>query len=132
MKMARQTRFIALTLWFASTSCTYRSSLHENAGFSHQPHGVPPEIDMYRDDWPLPNRDYENTRATFKSAIDSSNVTDLTEAWQRKIEPAVGPFGSVTSNPLILGDTIYLQDMSSHVHCLNRETGEPRWVFRNG
>jgi glucose dehydrogenase len=134
MKMARQTGLIVLTSWIATTSCTYRSSLHDDASFGvrSEAHGVPPEVEMNRDDWPLPNRDYDNTRASFTSAIDSSTVMQLTEAWRLKIEPAASPFGSVTSNPLILGDSVYLQDMSSHVYALDRDTGKSRWMFRHG
>ena len=134
MSWTRQTGSIAIALWLATTSCTYRSSLHEDASFgiSSNTHGVPPEVELYRDDWPLPNRDYDNTRANLKAAIDSRNVARLTEAWRLVIEPAAGPFGSVTGNPLILGDAVYLQDMSSHVHALDRDTGKARWMFRHG
>ena len=34
----------------------------------------PPEVTQYAKDWPLPGKDYNNTRATTDSAINSSNV----------------------------------------------------------
>jgi glucose dehydrogenase len=94
--------------------------------------GVPAEVATFQDDWPLPNRDYDNTRATFTASINAKNVAGLKEAWRLSLTPASSPFGTMTSNPLILGDAVYLQDMSSHVYCLDRETGAVRWKFTHG
>lgn len=75
---------------------------------------VPPEVLQHAHDWPLPNKDYSNTRATADSAIDSGNVKGLEMAWSVPIN-ATGLFGSASTNPLILGDTVYFQDLSSNV-----------------
>lgn len=37
----------------------------------------PPEVTQYAKDWPLPGKDYNNTRATTDSTINSSNVSTL-------------------------------------------------------
>src|SRR5690606_37769629 len=42
---------------------------------------IPPEVAGAMDEWPLPNRTYDNARATTDSAIDSSNVGELGLAW---------------------------------------------------
>ncbi|HKU38502.1 MAG TPA: PQQ-binding-like beta-propeller repeat protein [Polyangiales bacterium] len=138
MTSARPTLYASAALLVAS--CSARSTLVVDAGtesskrfgLSEDTHGVPPEVHAYRDDWPLPNRDYDNTRASTKASIDSTNVGRLTVAWRATFAAAPGPFGSVTSNALILGDDIYVQDMSSHVYCLDRTTGKQRWMFRHG
>jgi outer membrane protein assembly factor BamB len=89
--------------------------------------GVPPEVAAHAEDWPLPNWNYDNTRSP-KTRIDSSNIASLHEAWRYKIEISdlTGNY-FVTSNPLILGDTIYFQDMMSNVHALDRAKGTLRW-----
>jgi glucose dehydrogenase len=87
---------------------------------------VPPEVVQYADDWPLPGRDYANSRATTDSSIDSSNVATLAIAWQTEL-PGRGSYGHLATTPLIAGDTIYIQDLSSNVTAIDRETGAVRW-----
>lgn len=72
---------------------------------------VPPEVLKYASDWPLPNRDYGNTRATADSTINSSNAGGLGLAWFFRI-PGVGAYGGAASTPIIMGDTVYFQDLS--------------------
>lgn len=87
---------------------------------------VPPEVVKYADDWPLPGRDYLNSRATFDSSIDSTNVATLTPAWQVPL-PGRGSYGNAATTPIIAGDTIYVEDLSSNVTAVDRETGQVRW-----
>jgi glucose dehydrogenase len=94
--------------------------------------GIPAEVSKFQADWPLPNRDYDNTRATFTASINAKNVGRLKESWRFEVPAATAPFGTLTSNPLILGDAVYVQDMSSHVYCLDREKGTQRWQFKHG
>ena len=89
--------------------------------------GAPPELEQFADDWPMPNRDSRNTRAVFNSPIDSTTVAGLEVAWRYEIEHS-GSFGSASTTPVILGDTIYFEDNSGQVHALDRETGEARWI----
>lgn len=87
---------------------------------------VPPEVADNAEDWPLPNKDYESTRATFNSAISSENVSDLKVAWSFPI-PGMGAYGAAASNPIIVGDAVYFQDLRCNVFALDLETGELRW-----
>lgn len=87
---------------------------------------IPPEIAEHAKDWPLPNKDYNNTRATIDSTINSTNVKSLAVAWSIPIN-ATGFFGSASSNPLIIGDTIFFQDLSSNVFSMKLENGSLNW-----
>jgi glucose dehydrogenase/plastocyanin len=87
---------------------------------------VPPEIDQNAKDWPLPNRDYENTRSTTDSSINISNAATLGEAWHFDI-PGIGRSGGGTSTPIILGNTVYFQDLKSNVFAFDLQTGEMKW-----
>jgi alcohol dehydrogenase (cytochrome c) len=87
---------------------------------------IPPEVLQNAKDWPLPNKDYSNTRATENCTINSTNVMNLKIAWSVPIN-ASGLFGSASSNPLILGDTIYFQDLSSNLFSLKMDSGEINW-----
>ena len=87
---------------------------------------VPPEIEEFADDWPAPQGNLAGHRANMASAINAGNVSELGVAWIFPIE-ASGPFGGMTGQPLIVGDTIYVQDMRSNVFALDRNSGEVRW-----
>jgi len=87
---------------------------------------IPPEVAQHAKDWPLPNKDYGNTRATTDSSISSTNVKSLKVAWSMPIN-ATGLFGSASSNPLIIGDAVFFQDLSSNVFSLKLENGALNW-----
>jgi glucose dehydrogenase len=86
----------------------------------------PPEVREFAADWPLPGRDYRNSRATTDSSIDSSTVGRLEPAWHVAL-PGVGGYGNAATTPLIAGDTVYVEDLSSNVHALDLATGAVRW-----
>jgi outer membrane protein assembly factor BamB len=86
----------------------------------------PPELAEFANQWPAHNLDLANTRATTESSIDSSNVSKLKVKWRFKLRGA-GAFGAFSSAPIVLGNTTYLQDLSSNVYALDRETGKVRW-----
>jgi len=88
---------------------------------------VPPEVSEYAGDWSLPNYDYANTRASNTTAIDASSVNDLGVAWSFALN-ASGQFGAASSNPLIMGDTVYFQDINANVFALSLETGDVVWA----
>ena len=96
------------------------------AASSPASNAVPPEITQNAKDWPLPNRDYENTRATTDSSINSSNAATLGEAWHFDI-PGIGRSGGGTSTPIILGNTVYFQDLKSNVFAFDLQTGQMKW-----
>ena len=87
---------------------------------------IPPEVTQHAKDWPLPNRDYGNTRFTADATINSGNVGNLGLAWTFKI-PGVGAFGGAASNPIIMGNNIYFQDLKANVFSLNLQDGHVNW-----
>lgn len=87
---------------------------------------MPPEIAEFANDWPMAQANYAATRASASSPIDSSNVSELGIAWSYPLD-AVSGYGAITSNPIVLGDTIFLVDNVGNVHSINRETGEVKW-----
>jgi outer membrane protein assembly factor BamB len=86
----------------------------------------PPEVEQAAHEWPLPNKDYGNSRATFDSDIDSTNVSDLEAAWAFPI-PGIGSYGGGASNPLIINGVVYFQDLQSNVFAIDLESGEVLW-----
>jgi glucose dehydrogenase len=83
-------------------------------------------VAAHSDDWPLPGRDYRNTRATSDSSIDSSTVASLGVAWEVPLPGGIA-YGNASTTPLILGDTVYVQDLTSNVRAIDRATGALRW-----
>jgi len=92
---------------------------------------APPEFAEFGSQWPAHNLDLANTRDTTHSSIDSTDVSMLQVKWRFKLTGA-GAFGSFSSAPIVLGNTVYLQDLSSNVYALNRETGKVRWKHMFG
>ncbi len=88
---------------------------------------VPPEVSRYYGDWPLPHYDYANTRATEFSTINSSNVSTLGAAWVHNVPSGQSTYGSISTMPIIIGDTVYLQDLGDNFMALDVATGEQRW-----
>ena len=65
---------------------------------------TPPEVAEAADDWPLPGRDYGNTRAVPESPIDRATVDQLEEQWQaleRWAHELKGPGVLVLPQPLL-------------------------------
>ncbi len=87
---------------------------------------VPPEVTQYAKDWPLPNKDYNNSRATTDSTITSANVNTLGVAWASPI-PGKGFFGAATTMPIIMGNTVYYQDTNNNIIALDMATGKTIW-----
>jgi glucose dehydrogenase len=92
------------------------------AGAATPPAGTPREVARATRAWPTPNHDYANTRSTTTSPIRKRSVRDLDVAW------AASPdgMGSLTTSPLILGQTIYLADANGTVFALDRASGDLR------
>lgn len=86
---------------------------------------VPPEIADNPNDWVVEGKDLAMTRNA-TSNINASTVSGLGEAWRVAIDGVSG-FGAIASNPIIIGDTVYLQDMQSNVYSFAKETGELKW-----
>ena len=89
---------------------------------------IPPEIADAEGNWPTAQGDYAATRSAAGSAIDASNVTQLEPAWRYSLAATSSAYGSITSTPLSIGDTIYFQTMDRNVHAVSKSTGERRWI----
>jgi len=90
---------------------------------------VPDEITKSPADWPMANHDYSNTRAYTGGGINSKSVSKLGLAWSLPIT-GVSEWGAATTNPLILGSTVYLQDLKSNIYSINLTSGKLNW-FKN-
>ncbi|HVL32676.1 MAG TPA: PQQ-binding-like beta-propeller repeat protein [Actinomycetota bacterium] len=89
--------------------------------------GVVPELVREADaEWAAPNHDYANTRAASDSDITRASVAKLREAWRFEI-PGVSAYGAAATNPLIVGNRVYFQDLSSNVIALDLRNGKPVW-----
>src|SRR6476659_3172464 len=75
---------------------------------------LPPDAAAFSQQWPAFNLDLANTRATTASRIDSTNVASLKPVWRFKLT-GEGAFGTFASTPIVLGRTVFLQDLASNV-----------------
>ena len=87
---------------------------------------IPPEVEAAAAEWPLPGKDYGNTRATTDSAINSGNVSQLAPAWNYKLHGA-SKWGSAAGSPLIAGGVVYFQDLDSNVYAFDLQSGDLIW-----
>jgi outer membrane protein assembly factor BamB len=87
---------------------------------------IPPEITQYAKDWPLPNHDYSQTRATTDSTINSSNVGTLGAVWAFPVS-GTGLFGSLSCTPIVMGSNIYLQDLGNNMYSIDLAKGTLNW-----
>ena len=87
---------------------------------------IPPEVTEYANDWPMSQGNLFSDRTAKSTTIDSGNVTQLEVAWELPLE-AVSGFGAITSNPIVLGDIIYIIDNNGNVSSVDRETGSINW-----
>ncbi|RKT19412.1 alcohol dehydrogenase (cytochrome c) [Streptomyces sp. 1114.5] len=78
-------------------------------------------------DWPLSNGDLTNTRNVTRTAIDSRTVKDLKVKWRLPLEGKPTFAGVMASNPIVVGDTVYLINLDSDVTAVDKETGKVRW-----
>lgn len=88
--------------------------------------GVPPEL---RDEgnWAIANGDYASTRSVPDSPITSKTVGDLALDWSYEAKGG-GTFGNLTTTPLVVGDHVYVGDLTTRVHSIDRKTGEAEFV----
>jgi outer membrane protein assembly factor BamB len=96
------------------------------SGCSSPKSNIPSEIGDYQHDWPTANCAYDNTRATTDSLISRDNVPTLGLAWSIDIT-GIGEWGGMASNPIILGDKVYCQDLKSNTYAIDLKSGELLW-----
>lgn len=87
---------------------------------------VPPEISNNPGDWPTENKNLAMTRFVDDSNISAETVNTLGVAWTFPLDVTSG-FGAITSNPIVIGDVVYIEDMMSNIYAINKETGEQLW-----
>jgi alcohol dehydrogenase (cytochrome c) len=87
---------------------------------------MPPEIAQSTADWPVAQGNLAAHRAAAASPITAATIDRLQVAWRFPLE-AVSGYGAVTANPIVIGETVYLQDMESNVFAISRGDGALRW-----
>jgi glucose dehydrogenase len=87
---------------------------------------IPPEVEQFAAEWPLANKDYQNTRATMDSEINAENVAQLGVAWSYDLQGA-SKWGSAAGGPLIANNIVYFQDLHSNVFAFDLESGGVIW-----
>ncbi|HWV35932.1 MAG TPA: PQQ-binding-like beta-propeller repeat protein [Thermomicrobiales bacterium] len=88
---------------------------------------IPPEFTAAETNWPAENYDLKSTRHVQGSSISSQNIDQLGQAWTLPVTVSA-PYGALVSNPVIAGDTLFIQDAQSNVYAVNKETGEKVWT----
>jgi outer membrane protein assembly factor BamB len=74
----------------------------------------------------FPGVDAVNSRQA-QGSIDSSNVTQLEEAWSLPLT-AQSSYGAHSSAPVIVNGVIYSQDLESNVQAIDLESGDVQWT----
>ena len=59
--------------------------------------------------------------------LDAKTIPRLEVRWRFRLHANVTAFGAMTSNPIIRGNTVYLQDSSSSVYALDARSGALLW-----
>ena len=80
--------------------------------------------------WELPNGDLAGTRAAADASIDAGTVSKLEVRWRYPLTAKANYTGTFASTPVADEETVYIQDLQSNVHALDRATGKLRWVHR--
>ena len=86
----------------------------------------PPEWAANAGSWPAHNLDLANTRALLDGRIDAHDVATLRAKWTFKL-PYAGGYGAFTSNPIVAGGVVYIEDPDSDVFALRLATGTLLW-----
>jgi outer membrane protein assembly factor BamB len=77
--------------------------------------------------WTSANGSVASGRAVTATELDAKTIPRLEVRWRFRLHASLSPFGAMTSNPIIRGDAVYLQDSSSSVYALDVRTGALRW-----
>lgn len=88
---------------------------------------IPPEISDTPTNWAIEGGNLQATRNAPDSNISSETISTLGLAWTVPISVSA-PFGSLTSNPIVAGELVFIQDAKSNVYAFNKTTGEKVWA----
>jgi outer membrane protein assembly factor BamB len=61
------------------------------------------------------------------TALDAKTIPRLKVRWRFRLHASVTAFGAITSNPIIRGKTVYLQDSTSSIYALDVQSGALLW-----
>jgi outer membrane protein assembly factor BamB len=59
--------------------------------------------------------------------LDARTIPRLKARWRFRLHANVTAFGAITSNPIIRGNSVYLQDSTSTIYALDARSGALRW-----
>jgi alcohol dehydrogenase (cytochrome c) len=77
--------------------------------------------------WASANGSVASQRAVTATALNAETIPRLKVRWRFRLHANVTDFGSITSNPILRGNTIYLQDSASSVYALDAQSGALSW-----
>lgn len=80
--------------------------------------------------WPSANGGLASQRAMATTVLDARTIPRLRVLWRFRFARGATAFGAITANPVIVGNTVYIQDSSSSVYALDARTGVLRWEHR--
>ena len=87
-------------------------------------------------EWPINGGTIENTRhAGAETEIDKNNVHKLGVKWEHLTVPDLtsgnpagnANFGSISTNPAVVGGDVFFTDWSGHITSLDKESGSVNW-----
>jgi outer membrane protein assembly factor BamB len=88
---------------------------------------IPPELTDTDTNWAIEGGNLSATREAVGTTISSETVAQLGLAWSVPVAVSAS-FGSLTANPIVAGNIVYLQDAVSNVYAFNKETGDEVWT----
>ena len=77
--------------------------------------------------WTSANGGIAGQRATTSTDLDARTIPRLAVRWRFRLHATGAGFGAITSNPVIRGGSVYVQDSTSSVYALDIRTGALRW-----
>ena len=77
--------------------------------------------------WTSANGSLASQRAATATELDARTIPRLEVRWRFRLHSTGTGFGAITSNPIIRGDVVYLQDSTSSVYALDVRSGALLW-----
>src|SRR5579864_8122516 len=77
--------------------------------------------------WASANGSIESQRAVTATELDARTIPKLKVRWRYRLHADVTDFGAITSNPIIGGNRVYVQDSTSSVYALDARSGALVW-----
>jgi outer membrane protein assembly factor BamB len=77
--------------------------------------------------WTSANGSVASQRAATATELDARTIPRLKVRWRFRLHASATSFGAITSNPIIRGDVVYLQDSTSSVYALDVRSGALLW-----